>query len=95
MSQRDGARKIITGIVVNEKMQAVRYVQREFRKNVYFIKKYGVDGHIRRIGEKRKNYLLHIIGVGEFIRWADRTNTKILDDLAFLKGLRKPRAILD
>ncbi len=41
---RKGARKIVTGIVVNEKMQAPRSLRREFRQNVYFIRKFGIDG---------------------------------------------------
>lgn len=89
---RDGSRKVVTGIVVNEKMTAPRAIRREFRKNIYYIRKYGVDGHVRRINERRKNYLLHLMGIAIFIRWVDRMNTTISKDLAFLRQLQPPFA---
>lgn len=84
---RDGARKIVTGIVVNEQMRAPRETRRKFRQNVYYIRKYGLDGHTRFIEEKRKSYLLHIIGVGEFIKWIGTKNEKFFEDIRFLKSL--------
>jgi len=89
---RGGAKKIVTGIVVNERMQSPRDLRREFRKNVFFIRKYGIDGHLRKIRETRKNYLLHLIGIGEFIRWADRTNMAVIRDLIFLNSLRSSQS---
>ncbi len=84
---RNSTRKVVTGIIVNIKMQAPRELRKSFRQNVYYIRKFGIDGHLVRIGEKRKNYLRHLIGVGEFIVWVDKKNTEAAEDVKFLKDL--------
>lgn len=42
-------RKIVTGIVVNEKLNVVRNYRKEIRKQMYYIKKYGVIRHLDRL----------------------------------------------
>ncbi|WP_161914289.1 reverse transcriptase family protein [Methylosinus sp. C49] len=91
---RSGSRKVVTGIIVNTRMQAPRETRREFRKNVFFIRKFGVDGHISQIEEDRNNYLRHIIGVGEFILWVDNKNKEVVSDLNFLKRLLKSESVV-
>ena len=49
----------ITGIVVNEKMQVERKYRKEIRKEIYYIKKYGLDSHLNRIGCKDKEKYLN------------------------------------
>lgn len=70
---RDGQKKIVTGIVVNEKPNASASYRRKLRQELYFCKKYGVEEHIRRLGLEipasayimqllgRVNYVLQII----------------------------------
>ncbi|WP_171941224.1 reverse transcriptase family protein [Herbaspirillum rubrisubalbicans] len=65
-------RQIVTGVVVNEKLNATRELRRGLRQSAYYIQKYGLENHINRIDEKRGNYLLHLIGqatlgVSEFL----------------------------
>ena len=69
------ARQIVTGIVVNDHMQLPREVRRKIRQEVYYIKTYGLDSHLRRINETRSNYLRHLIslaGYGCFINPNDK-----------------------
>jgi RNA-directed DNA polymerase len=82
-----GSQKIVTGLAVNEKLQVPREMRREFRKNVHFIRTYGVDGHISRIFETRRNYIKHLIGVGSFICWVNGNDQRTRSDLNFLRGL--------
>ena len=86
---RRGARHAITGLVVNERINVSRVVRRKFRQDVYYLRKFGVDGHLNRVREFRRNYLEHIIGVGEFIAWVDIKNASVRKDLEFLRSLRK------
>ncbi len=49
----------ITGIVVNEKMQVERKCRKEIRKEIYYIKKYGLNSHLNRINCKNKEKYLN------------------------------------
>ncbi len=49
----------VTGIVVNERMQAERKYRKEIRKEIYYIKKYGSDFHLDRINYKDKEKYLN------------------------------------
>lgn len=40
-------RQIVTGIVVNEKLQVSREYRRQLRAEIYYCKKYGVEQHLR------------------------------------------------
>lgn len=49
----------ITGIVVNEKMQVEIKYRKEIRKEIYYIKKYGLNSHLNRINCKNKEKYLN------------------------------------
>jgi RNA-directed DNA polymerase len=59
-------RQEVTGIVVNEKLQAPRHDRKELRKAIYFIEKYGLDSHIRHTQNFRSHYLKHLLGIANF-----------------------------
>lgn len=59
---RRNARQEVTGIVVNDKMQVSKNKRREIRKQVYFIKTFGLESHLEHIHETRANYLNHLLG---------------------------------
>jgi RNA-directed DNA polymerase len=86
---RDGGRKIVTGVVVNSKMQTARNYRREFRQQTHFIRKYGLDGHLRYTKETRANTLDFLIGKGTFIVWVNPHDTRAQADLAFLKAIKR------
>ena len=53
----------ITGIVVNEKMQVEKNYRKEIRKEIYYIKKYGLDSHLNRINcNNKEKYLNKLYG---------------------------------
>lgn len=47
-------RQIVTGIVVNEKLQATKDYRRSIRLEMYYCKKYGIDSHIQRSSKLTK-----------------------------------------
>lgn len=59
---RPNTRQVITGIVVNQKMQIPKEKRKFIRQQLYYIQKYGLDSHLSHIKETRKNYLDHLIG---------------------------------
>ena len=56
-------RQCVTGVVVNEKINLPKEYRRAVRAEMYYIKKFGLDSHMRAIGEKdRQKYLLSLKG---------------------------------
>jgi RNA-directed DNA polymerase len=56
-AQKKHQRQLVTGIVVNEKMQAPRDMRRKLRQSVYYIEKYGLDSHLEKTSNKRANHI--------------------------------------
>ena len=52
-------RQIVTGIVVNEKMNLAREYRRKIRQEMYYIRKFGIDAHLHTIGITDKEKYLH------------------------------------
>jgi RNA-directed DNA polymerase len=55
-------RQIVTGIVVNMTPQIPRNKRKDIRQEVYYIKKYGIDDHLKKVNMQRQNYLKHLLG---------------------------------
>ncbi len=62
-------RQTVTGIVVNEKANISKEYKHEIRKNVYFIKKFGIASHIKRLGitQSPGSYLSSLLGKINFV----------------------------
>lgn len=60
-------KQFTTGLVVNKKMNVCREKRRKLRQEIYYIKKYGLDGHLIKTKEKRTNYIMHLLGLSNFI----------------------------
>lgn len=78
----------VTGIVVNEKLQASRKYRRKFRQSMFYIRKYGLEAHLKNIGVYDSlSYLYHLIGVANFIRDINKNDSDVYDDYEYLKEL--------
>ena len=61
-------RQIVTGIVVNEKVNLTREYKKKIRQEMYYIKKFGLDEHLKRINDTDKQkYLLSLKGKIAFV----------------------------
>lgn len=60
----NGQRKVVTGIVVNEKATVPISYRKKLRQEMYYIKKYGVESHIKKCGisEPKDQYLKKLLG---------------------------------
>ena len=61
---RGSARKVVTGVVVNEKPNTPRAYRQAIRQEVYYCTRFGTAEHLRRIGDARtpRQYLSSLLG---------------------------------
>lgn len=66
---KPGARKTVTGIVVNDKLNVSKDYKREIRQELYYCNKFGVSGHLSRVAssDTPEKYLLRMLGKVNFI----------------------------
>lgn len=65
--RRPGQRQEVTGVIVNEKLQAPREMRRELRQAVYYIQKYGLASHLDKTENLKANHIYHWLGIANFI----------------------------
>ena len=59
-------RQQVTGIVLNEGMNAPRNSRRKLRQAAFYIEKYGLDSHLARIQNATQGYSRHLLGKANF-----------------------------
>lgn len=60
-------RQIVTGIVVNEKIQVPKDVRNFIRNEVHFLTKFGLKEHLTKTKNHRANYIEHLLGKINFV----------------------------
>lgn len=78
-------RQIVTGCVVNQRMQLPREERREIRQTMHFIMTYGLSDHIRHLNITKHNYLNHLIGRISFACYLNPSDEEMKKYLQFLK----------
>ncbi len=100
---RRGQRQIVTGVVVNEKVQLPAEYRRAIRQEVYYCGKYGVRDHILRSGKTdfirdniysedgkrvmQRRYLLHLLGRIGYALMVDPDNREMREHRETVRGL--------
>lgn len=84
---RKSKRQLVTGIVVNNKnkMSITKKKIKKLRQEIYYVKKYGLDDHLSKIGMTKKHYLEHLIGEVSFWLYVSPKNPIAFEYLDFLK----------
>lgn len=59
---RNNNRQLVTGIIVNKKINIMKEYKRKIRQEMYYIKKYGLDSHCKHLKKDKEKYLNSIIG---------------------------------
>ncbi len=80
-------RQIVTGIVVNDKIQIPKNYRDKIRQEVYFIKKFGLANHLQKINSSQANYVYHLIGKINFALQINPLDKDMIDYRKFIKGL--------
>jgi len=61
-------RQTVTGIVVNEKLNVTKEYKKAIRQEMYYIKKFGVDDHLARLGiSDKQHYIRSLAGRIAFV----------------------------
>ena len=85
---KKNTRQEVTGIVVNEKAQVVFYKRNKIRQDIFYIKKFGLDDHIKHTQINKSNYLEHIIGKVNFILHINPLDKEFIDYKSYLYQLK-------
>ena len=60
---KQSSQQIVTGIVVNEKLQVPKFKRKQLRQELYYIKKFGLDSHISQKQIRNAHYVPHLLGL--------------------------------
>lgn len=84
-------RQVVTGIVVNKKMQININYRKNIRKEIFFIKKYGLISHLEHINSSisKEKYLNQLLGKINFIIQVDNTNKEFIGYKKYILELIK------
>ncbi len=55
-------RQIITGLVVNEKINVPKNYKKKIRQEMYYLKKYGIESHLKKVKQSKEKYLISLKG---------------------------------
>ena len=85
------SRQVVTGIVVNKKIQVNIDYRKNIRKHLYFIKKYGLSSHMNhlKISISKEKYLNQLLGKINFVLQIDNNNQEFIDYKKYILKLIK------
>ncbi|RYE57544.1 MAG: RNA-directed DNA polymerase [Sphingobacteriales bacterium] len=79
-----GVRQVVTGVVVNKKIQVPRNKRKEIRQAIYYITKFGLQGHLSRESVNRRNYINHLLGQVSFVLFLNPLDKEFIGYKDFL-----------
>ena len=89
IERKRSQQQIISGILVNKKIQVPRKKRDELRKAMYYIEKYGLENHLDRIESTKANYISHLLGIANYIVFINPNDKKTLEIRAKLFEMKK------
>ena len=70
---KDNYRKIVTGLLVNERVRVLRKYKRDFEQEIYYCQKYGVSQHLCAIGRgEAVGFKDYMYGKAYFVKMVER-----------------------
>ena len=90
----NGRKKMVTGVIVNDKLNAPIEYRKKLRQELYYCKKFGIDSHMARIGItlSREEYLRKLLGRVSYVLSINPENREMKDYKAWLtEALRQCR----
>ena len=92
---RQGQRQSVTGVVVNQSLQAPANLRRELRQQVYYCRKFGVSDHLARTKQtvSEEDYLRRLLGQVNFALQINPADQELADARQWLVAeIRRKRA---
>lgn len=93
---KKGNRQTVTGIVVNKKLQVSIDYRKEIRKQIYYIKKYDIESHLKFIGSNDSitNYLNSLYGKINYVLQINKKDKEFNTYKIYIKDLiRKKKSL--
>jgi len=84
-------RQIVTGIVVNEKLQVPIEKRKELRQAIYYIEKFGLTSHLTKINCSKGFYLKHLLGIVNYVLYINPNDKESKLQKDFLISLIKSK----
>lgn len=81
--------QLVTGVLVNEKIQMPKDKRRKIRQELFFIKKFGFKTHCQNIGQNPQKHLNHLLGLISFGLYLNKEDKELKKYLEILKTERK------
>ena len=82
-------RQCVTGIVVNEKMNITKDYKKKVRQEMYFIRKFGLNGHLNKMGiSDKEQYILSLNGRIAFVLQTIPNESEFMEYKNFLHSIR-------
>ena len=85
MTRKD--RQIVTGVVVNEKLQIMRAERKFIRQQIYYIQKFGLKEHMERTRIDKNNYIRHLLGKVSYSLFINPHDKEMDSYKIFLHGI--------
>ena len=83
---KKSANQNVTGLVVNEKVQTSNKYRKKIRQEVYYIKKYGLSSHLKRLNIQDKDkYLNSLNGKISYVLQIDNDNKEFMSYKKIIK----------
>ena len=82
----ENKRQIVTGIVVNEKIQTSKLYRKKIRQDIYYIKKFGITFHLkyRNINMEDIKYLYSLLGKINFVLHINSDDKEFIEAKRFV-----------
>lgn len=79
---RNGQQKLVTGIVVNEKISVPRSYVRKIKQELFYIQRYGIKNHLEHLGcdTEPSDYYKTILGKINYIKMIDSELGRLLNE---------------
>lgn len=75
-------RQEVTGLIVNKKVSIPKEYTRQLFQIIYYCRKYGVDSHLKKVGNEKSFFKEHIYGRAYFVYMIDKQlGERLLNEL--------------
>lgn len=86
---RNHHRQLVTGIVLNDKISAGTKKKKDIRKQIYYIKQYGLESHIAHEKIEKQNYIYHLAGLINWVLFLEKNNEEFLEYKKYINEIIK------
>lgn len=83
-------KQLVTGIIVNKKINTNISYRKKIRQEIYYIKKYGLNSHLKRIKylQSKDSFLNSLYGRISYVLEIDKTNKEFLEYKKYILRLK-------